>query len=96
MITRANLQLTRRGDCAVRAAAHLARAAEDGARIHPFWVEAAEGFRESLARTSLADVLRADRALAGMAGALALTPRSPDLDRADSTRVEFGSTGVEF
>ncbi len=37
---------------------------EDHCAVHPFWVEAADGFRESLARTSLADLARTDRALA--------------------------------
>jgi Rrf2 family transcriptional regulator, iron-sulfur cluster assembly transcription factor len=41
---------------------------EDQCAVHPFWVEAADGFRRSLAQTSLSDLVRADRTLAGLAG----------------------------
>lgn len=41
---------------------------EDQCAIHPFWVDAADRFRDSLGRTSLTDLARADRSLAGLVG----------------------------
>jgi Rrf2 family protein len=41
---------------------------EEQCAVHPFWAEAAEGFRHSLAQTRLSDLVSADRTLAGLAG----------------------------
>lgn len=51
---------------------------EDHCAVHPFWAEAADGFRRSLANSSLSDVVRADRALDDVAGEHA-TRFTPDL-----------------